>query len=169
MMEKFNIYLVSAEAESGSTTPHQCSFNVGNIYNFAPDIQKYADHDCCYVKVSNFSIKYTAAAANTDGVSNILVSLNTALPNSGTNTSAGNGSLSQTGIIASIPTGAADYSYSNVDYDNEMIKSSNILKGQLLVTLLDQDGTTLSSDIGSGNPWCMSLCVYFDKDNDNEY
>jgi len=162
-MEKFSLYLSSANANSGSTTPHQCSFNVGDIYNFAPNMEKYADRDYCFVKVSNFSIKYSASTANTDGISNLLVSLNTALPNSATNIESGNGTLSQTGIIATIPTGASNYSYSNVDYDNEMIKSSNILKGQLLITLLDQDGSDISGDLGSTNDWCMNLCVYYDN------
>ena len=165
MLEKFNIYLSSANASTGSTTPYECSFNVGDIYNFAPNIDKFADRDYCYVKVSNFSIKYSASTANTDDVSNILVTLNTALPNSATNTLSGNGTLGQSNIIASIPTGATNYSYSNVDYDNEMVKSSNILKGQLLVTLLDQNASTLSGDIDNTNPWSMTLCVYYDYED----
>ncbi len=164
MLEKFSIYLDSTKADSGATTPHQCTFNVGDIYNFAPNAQKYAERDYCYVKVSNFSIKYTASQANTDGVSNVLVTLNTALPNSATNTETGNGTLAQSGIIATVPTGASDYSYSNVDYDNDMIKSSNILKGQLVVTLLDQLVGDISADIGSSNPWQLLLCVYYESE-----
>lgn len=162
MLEKFSIYLSSASATLGSTTPHQCTFNVGDIYNFAPNAEKFADRDYCYVKVSNFSIKYTASQANTDDNSALLVTLNTALPNSATNVATGNGTLAQTGIIATVPLGSANYSYANVDYDNDMIKSSNILKGQLVVTLLNQEGASVSGDLGSSNPWSLLLCVYYD-------
>ena len=125
-MEKFNIYLDSADAIDG-TNPETCVFNLSSIYDFAPNLHKYATHDYCHIKVSNFTIKYTASQANTDDVSNILISLNTALPNSATNIYYPNGSTkNQSGIIASCPTGAANYSYSNVDYDNEMVKSANV-------------------------------------------
>ena len=59
-MEKFSVYLDSGDALSGSTTPYRTVFNLGSVYNFAPQAEKYANEPYCYVKVSNFSIKYTA-------------------------------------------------------------------------------------------------------------
>tara|TARA_Y100000401_G_scaffold5269_2_gene3621 strand:- start:334 stop:828 length:495 start_codon:yes stop_codon:yes gene_type:complete len=162
-MEKFNVYLDSADAIDG-TNPERTTFNMGSIYNFAPNLHKYANQDYCFVKVANFSIKYSASQANTDDVSNILVSINSALPNSATNTLLADGSIStQTGVIANIPTGATNYTYSNVDYDNEMVKCSNIFKGNLQIELLDQMGQLLDSELSSANPWKMTLCVYFEN------
>jgi len=169
-MEKFSVYLDSADALSGGSTPYRTVFNLGSVYNFAPQAEKYANEPYCYVKVSNFSIKYTATQANTDDISNILVSINSTLPNSATNVDNSDGvALNQTGIIASIPTGASNYSYSNVDYDNEMIKCANIFKGNLQIELLDQYGGIMSSELSSANPFCIMLCVYFEINKSIEY
>ena len=169
-MEKFSVYLDSGDALSGSTTPYQTVFNLGSVYNFAPQAEKYANEPYCYVKVSNFSIKYTAAQANTDNVSNILVSINSTLPNSASTVINSDGvALNQTGIIASIPTGASNYLYSNDEYDNEMIKCANIFKGNLQIELLDQNGALMSSELSSSNPFCIMLCVYFENNKSIEY
>tara|TARA_Y100000361_G_scaffold27512_1_gene22504 strand:+ start:781 stop:1290 length:510 start_codon:yes stop_codon:yes gene_type:complete len=169
-MEKFSVYLDSGDALSGSTTPYRTVFNLGSVYNFAPQAEKYANEAYCYVKVSNFSIKYTATQANTDDISNILISINSSLPNSATNVDNSDGvALNQSGIIATIPMGASNYSYSNVDYDNEMIKCANIFKGNLQIELLDQYGGIMSSELGSSNPFTIMLCVYFEKKDSIEY
>ena len=169
-MEKFSVYLDSADALSGASTPYRTVFNLGSVYNFAPQAEKYANEPYCYVKVSNFSIKYTASQANTDDISNILVSINSTLPNSATNVYNSDGvAMNQSGIIATIPTGAANYSYSNVDYDNEMIKCSNIFKGDLQIELLTQEGVVMASELSGSNPFCMTLCVYFENNKSIEY
>jgi hypothetical protein len=169
-MEKFSVYLNSADAVSGSTTPYRTVFNLGSVYNFAPQAEKYANEPYCYVKVSNFSIKYTASQANTDDISNILVSINSTLPNSATTTVNSDGiAMNQSNIIGSIPMGASNYSYSNVDYDNEMIKCANIFKGNLQIELLTQEGVVMSSELSGSNPYCIMLCVYFENNKSIEY
>ena len=169
-MEKFSVYLNSVFTPQAST-PYRTVFNLGSVYNFAPQAEKYANEPYCYVKVSYFSIKYTASQANTDDVSNILISINSTLPNSSTNVinQTDGVAMNQSGIIATIPVGASNYSYSNVDYDNEMVKCANVFKGDLQIELLDQEGTLMSSELGVSNPFSIMLCVYFENKDNIEY
>ena len=165
--EKFNVILSSGTATIGSADPANCQYNMGTVYNNAPALQKYEQADSCYVKVSNFSIKYSGTQANTDNISNILIKISSSLLNTLDNLDSTKPNMENSRIIGSIPTGASNYTYSNVDYDNEYVKVSNIFKGLLAIELTDQQGNNISDALSSTTPYTMELSVMYEDNEDN--
>ena len=160
-MEYFDILINSADAVSGSTTPHITTFNLGNVYDFAPNAYKFQQADYCYVKVKFFEVKDTAHGA---GV--ILININNALPNSARTEllSASPKNLTQSGLIGIVPTSSSSHTYSSNTYDNDFVKCSNILNGNITFTLTNETGVNLS--LNTNKPFTMLLCVAFEKEAD---
>jgi hypothetical protein len=165
--EKFNVILSSNRATIGSATPANCQYNMGTVYNNAPALQKYEQADSCFVKVANFSIKYSASTAEVDDTSNILIKISSSLLNTLDNLNSTQPNLENSRIIGSIPTGASSYTYSNVDYDNDYVKVSNIFKGLLSIELTDQAGADLTDALSSSNPYTLELSVMYEDNEDN--
>jgi hypothetical protein len=168
MPDKFRIYLNSENAIDGSSSPADCSFNIGSVYENAPALQRYAEMPYCYVKVSYFSILKTPASFSSDNISTLLVKINCPQPNSIESKTLGAGynkNITTSNILGVIPTGNTNSSYSNDQYDNSYTCISNIFKGDINITLCDQASDRLpSSKITSSNDWEMLLEIYFEDD-----
>ena len=158
-MEYFDILINSADAINGANTPHITTFNLGNVYDFAPNAYKFQQADYCYVKVKFFEIKDTAHGA---GV--ILININNALPNSARTEllSASPKNLTQSGLIGIVPTSSISHTYISNKYDNDFVKCSNILNGNITFTLTNETGVNLS--LNQNKPFTMLLCVAFEKE-----
>ena len=166
-MEYYEIFLNSANANSGSTTPHSCRFNLGSVNDFIPNAYVYQNADYCFVKVKYFSVEETATAFNTAGTGTILVEINGALPNSVRSNSISTSNpknMTQSNIIGIVPTSITDNTYSSNTFDNDFIKCNNILNGDININLKDQDGAFLA--LTGSKAWVMLLCVAFDKKPD---
>lgn len=163
-MEYFEIFLNSANATQGSTTPHSCRFNLGNVNDFVPNSHIYQNADYCFVKVKYFSVEETNSNFNTAGTGTILVEMGGSLPNSvrSQNISTSNPrNMGQSSIIGIVPTDIGGNTYSSVTYDNDFVKASNILNGDITINLKDQDSNFLS--LTGSKAWVMLICVAFEK------
>ncbi len=166
-MEYYEIFLNSANAVSGSSTPHSCRFNLGSVNNFIPNAYIFQNSNYCFVKVKYFSVEETTTAFNTAGTGTILVELNGSLPNSvrsNTLSSSNPNNMLQSNIIGIVPTSIADNTYSSNTFDNDFVKCNNILNGDININLKDQDGAFLA--LTASKAWVMLICVAFEKEND---
>ena len=164
-MEYFEIFLNSADATEGSSTPHSCRFNLGSVGDFVPNAYIYQNSDYCYVKVKYFSVEETASAFNSANTSTILVEMGGALPNSvrsGDVSVANPKNMEQSSIIGIVPTSMADATYSSNTFDNDFVKAPNILNGDITINLKDQDKSFLS--LTGSKAWVMLICVAFEKE-----
>ena len=165
-MDYFEVFLNSADAIQGSTTPHSCRFNLGNVNDFVPNAHIYQNANSCFVKVKYFSVEETSSAFNTANIGTILIEMAGSLPNSArsnTISQANPKNMLQSSIIGIVPTSAADNTYSSNTFDNDFVKSGNILNGDMVINLKHQDGGFLSLD--ASKAWVMLLCVAFEKQN----
>jgi hypothetical protein len=166
-MDYFEVFLNSADAMSGASTPHSCVFNLGSVNDFIPNAYMYQNANYCYIKVKYFTVEETATAFNTANISTILVEMSGALPNSvrsNSITSANNSNMLQSNIIGIVPTSVSDSTYSSNTFDNDFVKCNNIFNGNITINLKDQDNGFLS--LTGSKAWVMLLCVAFDKQND---
>ena len=109
-MDYYEIFLNSADANSGSTTPHITRFNLGTVYDFIPNAYLYQNSAYCFVKVKYFSVEETNATFNSGGTSTILIEMSGALPQSvrSNNISTANPkNMTQSNIIGVVPTSIA--------------------------------------------------------------
>jgi hypothetical protein len=166
-MEYYEIFLNSADAIQGSSTPHSCRFNLGNVNDFVPNAYIYQNSNHCYVKVKYFSVEETASAFNSANTSTILIELNGSLPNSVRSNSISSGNpknMIQSNIIGIVPTSVADSTYSSNTFDNDFVKCNNILNGDITINLKDQDTVPLL--LTASKAWVMLICVAFEKEMD---
>ena len=169
-MDYYEIFLNSADANSGSSTPHTTRFNLGNVYDFIPNAYLYQNSAYCFVKVKYFSVEETASAFNTAGTSTILIEMSGALPQSVRSNSISTSNpknMTQSNIIGIVPTSVSDSTYSSNTFDNDFIKSNNILNGDIEINLKDQDKALLS--LTGSKAWVMLLCVAFEKEPQLKY
>lgn len=163
-MDYYEIFLNSADANSGSTTPHITRFNLGTVYDFIPNAYLYQNSAYCFVKVKYFSVEETNATFNSGGTSTILIEMSGALPQSvrSNNISTANPkNMTQSNIIGVVPTSIAKNTYSSNTFDNDFVMTNNILNGDITITLRDQDKALLS--LTASKAWVMLLCVAFEK------
>mgnify|MGYP003647826745 FL=1 len=165
-MNKFEIYLQSVDSLNGITTPYNTNFNMRSVRDANPSIHNSLNKNHCKVKIDFFSIKKTNASFKTDGISHLVIKINTPLINSvesNTITAGDNNNIIQSRILGIINLHNDDYTYNNESRDNEYVCSSNIFNGDINIQLCDEDGDLLtSSEIAGANTWKMLLCVYFD-------
>ena len=169
-MDYYEIFLNSANAISGSSSQQTTTFNLGNVYDFIPNAYLYQNSAYCYVKVKYFSIEQTASAFNTAGVSTILIEMNGALPQSvrsNTISTSNHKNMTQSSIIGIVPLSVSDNTYSSNTFDNDFVKSNNILNGDITINLKDQDNLFMNAT-GNKN-WVMLLWVAFEKENELKY
>jgi hypothetical protein len=167
-MEYFEVFLYSDDALSGSGSPSQCVFNLGNVYDFAPNAHLFQNANHCFVKVKYFSIEQTASNFNTASIGTIIVEMDGALPNAVRSkeiSSANFSNMVQSNIIGIVPTSITKNTYSSNTYDNDFVKANNIFNGNITITLKDESGALTGGTIGASNKWCMVLCVAFEKDD----
>lgn len=167
-MEYFEVFLNSANATEGSSTPHSCRFSLGNICDFVPNAHMFQNNNYCFVKVKYFSVEETGSAFNTANVGTILIEMNGALPNSVRSNSISVDNpknMLQSNIIGIVPTSVADNTYSSNTYDNDFVKSPNILNGDITINLKDQDNGFLT--LTGSKAWVMLLCIGFEKEDKN--
>lgn len=162
MPDKFRIYLNSENAINGSSTPANCSFNIGSVYENAPALERYAEMPYCYVKVSYFSILKDFSS---NATSTLLVKINCPQPNSIESKTLGAGynkNITSSNILGLIPTGKTASTYSNSQYDNTYVCVSNIFKGDINITLCDQASDIIT--LTSSEDWEMLLEIYFEDE-----
>ena len=75
---EFSIYLNSAQALTGATTPKNCIFSIGSVLNQAPNIQNFQNCAYCKITLKYFSVFQTAAQFTIDGATTLLIKLATA-------------------------------------------------------------------------------------------
>ena len=75
--------------------------------------------------------------------------------------------MTQSNIIGIVPTSVSDSTYSSNTFDNDFIKSNNILNGDIEINLKDQDKALLS--LTGSKAWVMLLCVAFEKEPQLKY
>ena len=172
---KFQVYLSSANAITGSTTPHRCSFDLSSIWdNFAPQSQKYANNAYCYAKVSYFSVKkaYSADAA----ISSFHIDINKPFPNnisSQTLSATNSKNFKTSNKLAILSTGAVvgNFTYGgnpNQSFESEYVCVGNIFNGMTEFYIYDNRGESIT--LTGDNTWEMMLQVYFeDEDCDCKY
>lgn len=166
-MEYFEIFLNSDDAISGSSTPHACSFNLGSVNDFVPNMYMYQNSNYCFVKVKYFSVKETKANFTTATVDTILIEMGGSLPNSVKSdslTQSNPKNMIQSNIIGLVPTDLETNTYSNITYENDFVKSHNIFNGVININLKDQDLVSLT--LTGSKSWTMLLCVAFEKQPD---
>lgn len=153
MKETFQIYLRSSDAQTGSTTPHLCTFDLSAII---PNV----DVDRCKVRVSYFDVAVTSAAFKTGGISTVLIKLSSAYTK---NSYESNdiGSLSNSSLIGVFSTQNVD-NVTNQNVANlQFISVGNIFSGVSTINLLDQDGGSMATDL-AGKSWNMVLDIEVD-------
>jgi hypothetical protein len=160
-----NTYNTATPPVITASTPYNLDFNLGSVYDTAPALQRYADAPYCDVKVKYFAIDETSTAFDSANTLTIQVKLNIGLPQTLETKRIADGNqmnciTSQT--IGVVPTGISSVTYGDSTYDNEFVKSSNIFKGIVNITLTDQDDTRLVG-LDKDNPYFMVLCVRFHK------
>ena len=165
-MDYFELFLNSSNAMTGSSTPHSTTFNLGSVYDFAPNAYKYQNADYCFVKVKYFSVEESVSTFTSANISTILVEMNGALPNSSRSYSIANSNknMGQSNIIGIVPTSATDSTYSSNTFDNDFVKCNNILNGNITINLKDQDNGFLT--LTGSKAWVMLICVAFEKEGD---
>ena len=161
---KFDILINSGDRTSGS--PSRSTFSCSST-GFSTNLSKFVNHHTCYVKLNYFGIDASAStltASNTN-LHTLRFNVDSAsLPHSFRTNEISNNNCSNllaTNTIGLVPISSSNATYSNDDFDNQYVVSSNIFSGDTSITLLNQNGTELSL---SGRTWTAQLCVYFDDD-----
>ena len=162
---EFSIYLNSAQALTGATTPKNCIFSIGSVLNQAPNIQNFQNCAYCKITLRYFSVFQTAAQFTIDGATTLLIKLATAQqPNGLESVSVAGGQNSNfntSNIIGVVPTGNTGSTYSNADYDNSSFVISNPFNGDFHIILTDESGVEATPTIGATEPWEAVITVEF--------
>jgi len=165
-MEYFEVFLNSVDSLAGSNRPNQCIFNLGNVYDFAPNAHLFQNANHCFVKVKYFSVEETESNLNTASIGTIIVEMDGALPNAVRSkglSSANFQNMVQSNIIGIVPTSITKNTYSSNTYDNDFVKANNIFNGNITISIKDELGVDLN--LSSTIDWVMVLCVAFEKDD----
>jgi hypothetical protein len=167
--EYYDIFLNSKDAIEGSGLVSVTRFNIGNINDFAPTLYRYGENATCQLKLKYFDIKQTTEHFQTENVSTILVEINQSLPNSvksNTVSTDNPRNMQQSQVIGIVPVNSNKNTYSDsTSYDNEFVTSYNILKGDITITLKDQNGAVLTGlDGNQDHPYFLAICIGFKKE-----
>jgi hypothetical protein len=155
MKETFQIYLRSADAQTGSSTPDLCTFDFSSII---PNI----DVDRCKVRVSYFDVAVTSTVFKTGGVSTIMIKLTSAFTKNSYETN-DIGSLSNSSLIGVFSTQNVDNVTNSHVANLQFIPVGNIFSGISAITLIDQDGGSMASDL-AGKSWNMVVDIEIEDD-----
>ena len=163
--EEFELIINSKDNLDGTSAYPTARYNFGSVYDNAPSLQRYADAPYCYIKMSYFSVRETAAAFNTAVIGSLVIRLQGALPNQMETITLADGynkNLTQGNIIGIMPTGVDGFTYSTNNYNNEYVKCPNIFSGIRTILITNQDGVAYALD--STEHYFMVLKVAFEMD-----
>ena len=139
-----------------------CIFDIGSVLDQTPHAQQFQDRSDCLMKLKYIAIERTAAEFTTALVSTVQFRTNVILPNSLESQVRGLGlpNMGTSDILGVVPVGNTTYTYSDLQNNpNDWVCAANPFRGQLNITLTDQDGTELS--ILQHKDWNAVLCIYF--------
>jgi len=160
----FQIFLNSADAITGATTPSDMIFSMGSILSQAPNIQNFQDCAYCKITLSYFCCEQTAAHFTGVGTTTLKVKIaNKAYPNNIESKLVGVGqsyNVISSDLIGCVPVGNTDAVYSNSEYDNTPVVIQNPFDGDLHIMVTDQDNLTPFT-MGAVQPINMLLKVEF--------
>jgi len=173
----YYLYINSDDNNIGATNCKNINFNMDSILQSAPNRQYIENQAYCYVRLCYFAMDIAPDNANIGTTTTIQLRVGGVnFPNTFETSalSSTNGfNLGSSNILGIIPTGRQDatdfnnlYLYSNVDYDNTFIVMGNIFKGQLNLTLTDQDGTVLADTLTNNKSYNIKLELYFPEDKE---
>lgn len=170
----FQVYLNSADAVRKTGNGTVCSFNLQSVLDQAPSAQDFAKESVCMIKVLYFTISQIASTAtygwDAQGVSTVQIRMNNAYPNNiETNpiTTANSRSVMSSDIIGVVPVGNTTHTYSNQYYDNSWVSCGNPLRGEITITLTDQDATPITGALNeAGDNWNMLIQIYYPRGKD---
>ena len=67
-------------------------------------------------------------------------------------------------IIGVVPVGNTGFTYSNQYYDNNWVSCGNPLRGEITITLTDQDATPITGALNeAGDNWNMLIQIYYPR------
>jgi hypothetical protein len=173
----YYLYINSDDNNTGNVNCKNINFNMDSILQSAPNRQYIENQAYCYVRLCYFAMDIAPDNVNIGTTTTIQLRVggvnfpNTfeTSPLSTTN----HHNLGTSNILGIIPTGRQDatdfnnlYLYSNLDYDNTFVVMGNIFKGQLNLTLTDQDGTVLADTLTNNKSYNIKLELYFPEDKE---
>ena len=173
----YYLYINSDDNNTGNVNCKNINFNMDSILQSAPNRQYIENQAYCYVRLCYFAMDIAPDNVNIGTTTTIQLRVggvnfpNTfeTSPLSTTN----HHNLGTSNILGIIPTGRQDatdfnnlYLYSNLDYDNTFVVMGNIFKGQLNLTLTDQDGTVLGDTLTNNKSYNIKLELYFPEDKE---
>jgi len=173
----YYLYINSDDNNTGNVNCKNINFNMDSILQSAPNRQYIENQAYCYVRLCYFAMDIAPDNVNIGTTTTIQLRVggvnfpNTfeTSPLSTTN----HHNLGTSNILGIIPTGRQDatdfnnlYLYSNLDYDNTFVGMGNIFKGQLNLTLTDQDGTVLADTLTNNKSYNIKLELYFPEDKE---
>ncbi len=167
----FQVYLNSADAVRKTGNGTVCSFNLQSVLDQAPAAQDFAKESVCMIKVLYFTISQVAATATHGwdalGISTLHIRMTNAYPNNiETNpiAIANSRSVVSSDIIGVVPVANTDFTYSNQYYDNNWVSCGNPLRGEITITITDQDATPITSALNQGaDNWNMLIQIYYPR------
>ena len=150
---------------SGTNASNKTIFNIGTVLAQAPNAQELENAPVCLIKVKYFHIQRTSAQFTTDEVSAVQIRLNNQYPNNietrPQSSISNTPNVQSSNIIGVLPTGDTSYTYSDFNSNpNDYVAIANPFRGQIQITLTNQNGTTLSNASTQDKKWSMMLCVY---------
>jgi len=173
----YYLYINSDDNNTGNVNCKNINFNMDSILQSAPNRQYIENQAYCYVRLCYFAMDIAPDNTNIGTTTTIQLRVGGVnFPNTFETSalSSTNGfNLGSSNILGIIPTGRQDatdfnnlYLYSNLDYDNTFVVMGNIFKGQLNLTLTDQDGTVLADTLTNNKSYNIKLELYFPEDKE---
>lgn len=171
----FQVYLNSADALRKTGNGTVCDFNLQSVLDQAPTAQDFSKESFCQMKVSYFTISVKEDTAvsgwKAQGVSTVQIRMNSQFPNnieSNPITTANQRSIVSSNIIGVLPVSNTDFTYCNPQFDNNFVSCSNPFRGNITITLTDQDATPITGAmVSASDNWNILLQVYFPR-TDNQ-
>tara|TARA_R110002020_G_scaffold352248_2_gene565371 strand:+ start:414 stop:995 length:582 start_codon:yes stop_codon:yes gene_type:complete len=173
----YYLYINSDDNNTGNVNCKNINFNMDSILQSAPNRQYIENQAYCYVRLCYFAMDIAPDNVNIGTTTTIQLRVGGVnFPNTfetSALSSTNHHNLGTSNILGIIPTGRQDatdfnnlYLYSNLDYDNTFVVMGNIFKGQLNLTLTDQDGTVLADTLTNNKSYNIKLELYFPEDKE---
>ena len=140
---------------TGSNTSNKTTFNIGTVLAQAPNAQELENAPVCLIKdiIGSIKCKQYQIRLNNQYPNNIETRPKSSISN--------NPNIQSSNIIGVLPTGDTSYTYSDFNSNpNDYVAIANPFRGQIQITLTNQNGTTLSNASTQDKKWSMMLCVY---------
>lgn len=142
------------------------TFNVGSVYDNAPELQRYADAPYAYIKLDYFNSNKTdyASTAHT-----VCCSINNNFPSSLQSVALGSGynsNLKSSQVFGLIPLNQNNNNKSILkeSYVNSLVRIANPFRGDITIKFTLNGLSTPVSMVDTN--WLLQLCVYFADDEE---